>query len=396
MIPPFPPLADAGDPRVTVCHPVWRLERGGLERQMLEVIRRLSGPEFRHVIVVRGGRDATSEPFGRNVTIIDEPAVGRDAVWSRRLACRLRGEAVDVMHLRGLSMLLDGLAAAELCGEVGVAFSFHGFEHTERRWSALRRAAWRGAVMRCPARWAVSRAAAEALSEELDLPGASLDVIPNGVDTDRFSPAADREMIRRALGLPADRRIVLSVGNLKPIKGHDVLLHAVERLAGGFEQATLVLVGEDHLGGRLQAWAAAHLPGQDVRFLGGQAEVLPWYQAADVFVLPSRWEGASNALLEAMACGLPVIAAAVGGNREILRDGETGLLAGDGSAAELAGAMERLLGDAGLRRGLGRAARAEAIRSRSAAVTAARHGGRYMSLAREGRHEAAACAGAWS
>lgn len=370
---------------VTVCHPVWELASGGLERQLVQVVNRLPRDKFEHILLIRGcgeGLGIHGDLAGSNVRLVRQPSRGRDRLWWRSLASVLRQYSADVLHVRGLSMLLDGVLAARLCGDVRVAFSFHGFEHGARRLGRLRRRLYREAALRCDRRWAVSRCAAEAIAEELRLPVSEFEVLANGVDERRFAPTQDRLAVRRRLGLPSDGRVVLSVGNLKPVKGHDVLLEAIRSLGGAADGLCFVLAGKDYLDGDLQRWAGEHLGGRDVRFVGEQQEVLPWYQAADVFVLPSRWEGMSNALLEAMSCGLPAIATAVGGNGEVIQHERTGLLVRPDDAAELCSAIRLLANDEGRRAALGEAGQQDVHRRFSADGAVGAYAERYEELGR--------------
>jgi glycosyltransferase involved in cell wall biosynthesis len=355
---------------------------------MLQTIDQLPTDDFRHVLVVRGWDDhqaMNDRAIGRNVRIVRQPRRGRDRLWSRRLASILRRESVDVLHVRGLSMLLDSVLAAGLCGDVAVAFSFHGFERPDFRLGGLRRRLYSAAVARCDDRWAVSSAAAEAIAARLHLVPEKFGVLTNSVDSRRYLPAGCRSEVRRRLGLPHDRTVILSVGNLKPVKGHDVLLEALRRCPAEAAGITLVLVGGDYLDGTLQEWANRHLPLHDVRFVGEQADPLAWYQAADMFVLPSRWEGMSNALLEAMACGLPVIATAVGGSLDVVDHGHTGLLVTPDSPVELAEAIRRLMTDEAESAALAAAGRALVQNHFAAPVAAKRYAQRYTRLARRAR-----------
>ena len=369
---------------ITICHPVWQLGCGGLEHQLLQVIDRLPSDRFRHVLVVRGW-DKTSaaivDSLPPNVIVERQSSRGRERFWALELAYILRQHRAQAVHVRGLSMLLDSLLAARLCVGVKVAFSFHGFENTRRQFGLLRRRLYRAAIGRCDDCWAVSRSAAEAIAAEMGLSVSRVGVLINGVDTQRYRPADDRAGIRRRLGLPGDGLIVLSVGNLKPVKGHDVLLHAIRNLGWDVDRAVFVLVGGDYLNGDLQRWAARRATGRDIRFVGERADALPWYQAADIFVLPSRWEGLSNALLEAMSCGLPVIATAVGGNGDVIEHGRTGLLVRPDEPGELCEAMRRLMGEPRLRIMLADAGRREVQTRFSIERTVAEYARRYQDLA---------------
>lgn len=328
----------------TVCHPVYGLDRGGLEQQLINVVNRLSFDSFNHIVVVRGWNQAAEEratEFGPNVTVIGDPTTGPDRDWPRKLANILELHAVDVLHVRGLTMLVDGVIAAEWASNLPVVASFHGLETTETMFSGIRKKMLREALIRCRRRWAVGPDAARTATKTFHLPADAFDVIANGVDTSVFQPARHRDEIRRDLDLPLDRFVLLNVGNIKPVKGHDILIDAF--MSTPFTEAsTLIIVGEDHSDGAIPARARSASAGREIRFVGPQEDVLPWYQAADAFVLPSRWEGLSNALLEALACGLPAVVTDVGGNPDVIRDGVNGRLVPANDPRALSIAMHEL------------------------------------------------------
>jgi len=373
---------------ITVCHPVWRLGCGGLEHQLIQTVGNLPCDGFRHVLVVRGRDDegiARARALDSHIEIVEQAARKRDRLWPLRLASILQKRSVDVLHVRGMTMLLDSLLAARFCGNVALAFSFHGFEHAGSSIGRVRRFVYRAAIAGCDDRWAVSRVAADAIASELRMAPEQFGILPNGVDTRRFAPVVDKAEVRQRLGLPLDRTIILSVGNLKPIKGHDTLLEAMRTLQGATALCTLVLVGKDYSKGALQHQARAQLPDADIRFVGRRSDPLPWYQAADVFVLPSRWEGLSNALLEAMSCGLPVVATAVGGNKDVIDHGRTGLLAKPDCPGAFGAAIRHMLVDTDHRAALARAGWAHVRHRFAAPIAVHRHGCRYTKLARMNR-----------
>lgn len=341
--------------RLTVCHPVWQLGYGGLERQMLQVLPRMPTANFSHVLVVRGDSREARQPVPDGLVVVPHAGPARNRQWARRLAKELQAQNADLVHVRGLGMLLDGVTAAGLADRP-VVFSFHGIESLDVRPTWLRRRMLRGALQRCTMRFAVSHAARQRLADLLEFPTEAIEVLPNGVDTEQFRPVRDRAAVRAALELPQDRLIVLSVGNLKRIKGHHVLREAIRGSGIDPRRVTFVLVGADD-GGESRTWAAGNLAAYDIRFAGLRTEVERWYQAADVFVLPSLWEGLSNALLEAMASGLAIIATAVGGTPEVITDEQNGLLVPSQDAPAMASLLRRLTQDAGLRERLGTAAR---------------------------------------
>ncbi|MFE1444477.1 glycosyltransferase [Streptomyces sp. NPDC058739] len=185
-------------------------------------------------------------------------------------------------------------------------------------------------------------------------------VVPNGVDTEAFHPAAV-DTVRASLLPDCDPAapLVVCVGRLCEQKGQDVLLEAWRRVLRRVPRARLALVGDGPLHGQLAAVAA-----ESVVFAGAVADPVPWYQAADLVVLPSRWEGMALAPLEAMACGRPVLLTDVDGSRESLPSGlAPRCLVPPKAPAALAEALAALLLDPMLRDSLGHQGRRHVLAS---------------------------------
>jgi glycosyltransferase involved in cell wall biosynthesis len=186
------------------------------------------------------------------------------------------------------------------------------------------------------------------ISEEIDaslarvgVPGARRIAIPNGVDVERFHPAGpeERRALRARLGLLGGPAVAWC-GRLVPEKNVAGLLAVWRAVRVQHPESQLLVVGS----GPEEA-ALRRVAGDGVVFLGEQSDVSPILRAADLFVLPSRTEGLSNALLEAMAAGLPVVATRAGAAEEMVRDGETGRLVPIGDDDALGRALCDLLAD---------------------------------------------------
>jgi glycosyltransferase involved in cell wall biosynthesis len=188
---------------------------------------------------------------------------------------------------------------------------------------------------------AVSHAAAEAWSVERMVSAEKLVVVANGVDTSVWKPdAAARASLRAELKLNEDF-LWLAAGRLEPVKDYQTLLHAMAQLPANTQ---LVIAGRGPLEAELKQRSQSLGIEDRVRFLGFEPDLRRWMQAADGFVLSSRWEGLPMGVLEAAACGLPAVATNIPGTREAIVDGETGLLTtATGSSTALEGAMKRLM-----------------------------------------------------
>jgi glycosyltransferase involved in cell wall biosynthesis len=183
-----------------------------------------------------------------------------------------------------------------------------------------------------------------------------VEVISNGVDMAAFRPGAGDP----PADLPANGPVVVSVGRMVPAKGYALLLDAWQEIAGKSGQGTLVLLGDGPLLRDLEGGIERRGLAGRVIFTGLRRDISFWLAHADAYVSSSLTEGMSNALLEAIASGLPVVATRVGGAEDVVTEGENGFLVAPGSARELAQALQRLLHDEGLRRAMGERARMRA------------------------------------
>jgi len=187
---------------------------------------------------------------------------------------------------------------------------------------------------------AVSQAVADTHLSASMVTADKLTVLPNGVDAEAWRPdVAVRIATRRGLGLEKEF-LWLAAGRLEPVKDYPSLLRAFARAPNS---ARLVIAGSGPLWNELARMAQALGVENRVLFLGFQTDIRRWMQAADGFVLASRWEGLPMGLLEAAACALPTIATDVAGTREVIVDGQTGWLVPAGDASALGDAMNRMM-----------------------------------------------------
>jgi glycosyltransferase involved in cell wall biosynthesis len=204
------------------------------------------------------------------------------------------------------------------------------------------------------------------IAEELRRHGvdrAVIHTITNSVDTETFRPLrnGDRLALRRRLGIPQKRTIVTYTGRLVTYKGLPLLVRVAERLQRHHDDVGFVLIGSGGLDihnceAELRAFVGARGLEHAIHFAGEVSNVHEFLQASDIFVLPTEDDAFPLSLVEAMACGLPVVSTPVGGIPDIVTHGENGLLVAPGDFDRLHAALRDLIGDPGRARSLGEAA----------------------------------------
>ncbi|HWU11387.1 MAG TPA: glycosyltransferase family 4 protein [Streptomyces sp.] len=343
--------------RLTVLHLVQPVE-GGVARVVTDLVAAQVRAGLRTVVacppdgpLAAGASTAGARVCAWPAERAPGPRLGREVTTAGRL---IRACAPDVIHAHSAKAGLAGRLAVR--GRVPTVFQPHAwsFEALEGRAAGLA-TAWE----RFGARWSdriICVSESERRTGQHVGIAAHWSVIHNGIDLGRFQPvrgdaaASARASLPLPGRVPAEAPLVVCVGRLSRQKGQDVLLRAWRTAAVG--GARLVLVGDGPYRDELRRAAP---PG--VLFTGASPDVRPWVQAADLLVLPSRWEGMALAPLEAMACGTPVLLTDVDGARESLPPGHLPhCLVPPEDPAALAAALSALLSDPALREELGRTA----------------------------------------
>lgn len=334
---------------VRVAHVVESLEMGGLEKLLVEFARHADRARFGLRFVTLGDRGFLAseiEALGWPVHSLGmPPGVKPRALWA--LARLFRRDKVGVVHTHSEGPLLYAAPAARLAGARRVIHTRHHGPDLGNNSPRARRAV--GLVTRwvdrmvCVADDGARASVAEGVS------AARVVTVWNGIDLDRFAYSGPRP------GGPA-----VVVARLVPEKDHATLLRAWALVAGQEPDFRLEVAGDGPLMGELVGLAGGLGLGDRVRFLGRVDDVPGLLGRAAMLVLPSRLEGISLTLLEAMARGLPVVATRVGGNPEVVIDGETGSLVSPGAPADLAAAVVALRRDPAAASRMGRAGRVRA------------------------------------
>jgi glycosyltransferase involved in cell wall biosynthesis len=320
---------------------------GGAERQLSELVARIDRERFEPIVYglaegTEGFRSAVEET-GVPVRIIGRRGIPR----ARRLADALRRDGVDLVH----SWLFIANSYAWMTRFLGVTAPLVTSARNCKSQGKLHHVL-NAAAFRRSARIVVNSVrVGEYVVQHYVAPRRRLSVVYNGVDTQRFCPAATRE--ERPL-------TVMTAGRFVPQKNPLLFLEAAIRLSRELPDTRFVMLGDGPQRSLVAELAAAAGLAARLELPGERADAEVWFQRADVFWLTSAWEGLPNVVLEAMACGLPVVATDVGGTRELFSSGVEGFLVRPGEAEDFVCHSQTLLRDDELRARMGRAARERA------------------------------------
>jgi glycosyltransferase involved in cell wall biosynthesis len=329
---------------------------GGTERQMIELVRRLDPSRWAvHVACfhMRGGWFSKAAEAATSIAEFPVRTFRTPAVLGhlRAFARWCRAKEFVVVHTTELYSNIFGLPGAALAG---VPVRIGSRREINARKTAAQLAAQRAAYTLSHTVVANSRAAARRLRAEC-VPSRKIVVVPNGLDAGAFRPREGRSSLRK----------VVIVANLRPEKGHTVLIDAAPEVLRQFPDAQFEVVGGGGQLSSLISQARARGVHHAFTFLGHREDVGARLEAADIFVLPSRSEAFPNAVMEAMASGLPIVASGIHGIRELIENERTGLLVSVQDSPALAAQICRLMRDPSLAGRLGAAARARAESSYS-------------------------------
>ena len=345
--------AGSGSSRLRVLHLLHSFESGGTERQAVELLKRLDPVRYDvRLAALRRHGPLYAQIEHRFPTVPEFPLTSfydRNAVRQlRRLCALLKVERIDILHTHDFYAGMLGVVAARLTGIIAITGqrNMRQSDRLAHKWGQ------RFIVRMAHRVMGNSKAIRDQIIHARTAPPQKLVVIPNGLAT--WEPVEDEATIRtnrrirhdalcRELGIETNAKLIGIVANLRPVKGHRYLIEAAPRILQHHPAAHFVLVGDGELREELKKLVMRLGLGSHVHWLGWRADASNLTAAFTLSVLTSLHEGLPNSVMEAMAAGTPVLATAVGGVGELIRDGETGFLASAADAKALASRICRVL-----------------------------------------------------
>lgn len=345
--------------KIRVAHVTFDLRIGGAERVIHSLVEHTDRDRFDVSVLCL---EDSVGPFGRDLrgkgwlvaTLGRRPGFDRELV--RRVRRHVRAEGVEVLHCHQYTPYVYGILGSLGTG-ASVIFTEHGRLYPDRpRWKRRLLNPWLARLTRHVT--AISRATRSALEEIENFPRGKVRVVYNGIDGAPYGMArCNGGGLRRELALPPGARLLGTVARLDPIKNQAMMIRALRRVRLVVPEVHLVLVGDGPERGRLEQLARQEGVAEAVHFTGFRDDVPAVMAALDAFLLTSFTEGTAMTLLEAMAAGTPCVATDVGGNPEIVIDGQTGYLVASDDDARLAERIGVVLGEPGRAAELGEAGR---------------------------------------
>ncbi len=344
-----------GRRKITILHLIDSLPREGAEMVVYDLIQQGNREEFNFLVVAltRGGGVAEMlKAIDIPVDILKRRSF-LDLRAFRRLLRLIRNRRVDVIQTHLFSSHLWGWAAALFFPRVRLL----RVEHNMSEWkNYLRRGLDYLLSFRTDRFVAVSKPVRGSLVSRCRIDPVRVEVIVNGLNTDRLRPGSDPAAWRRKLEIPAESKIVVTAAALTSKKGHRYLLSASELVSAHRDDVYFLLLGEGELRGELESSIRERGLTDRVFLLGSRSDAVEIISQSDLFVLSSIREGLPISLLEAMALNRPVVVTAVGGCPDLIVEGENGLLVQPRDGAGLAAAIVKVLDSPGLGERLGKAA----------------------------------------
>jgi len=360
-----------------IIHVMNALAVAGMEIGVIKLVNRQNPLQFAPLIccLQLANDDARSLLNPRVPLVVLGKRPGIDLAVIAGLVRLFRRERPHIVHSHNWATFLYTVVAAKLARVPVVIHGEHGYE--DQRAIARRLASKRFLARQVTRLTTVSSDLERILIETWGVPPERVTYIPNGLDMDRFPKDLDVSPLRKEFGLTPDHRVITSIGRFVRVKDFPLLIRAFAQVHARHPETRLMLVGPGEYDD-LESLAQSLGVRESVLFTGSRADIPSILAMSDVYVNSSQFEGMSNTILEAMASSRPVVATSVGGNPELVREGETGFLVPPGDESGLATRISSLISNPSLRASMGAEARKVAARDHPLSRTLDAYNNMYL------------------
>ncbi len=335
-----------------ILHIVSSLESGGTEKWLVKLIKHWDNTRFEASVISFKDGVLRSELLNLGIEpIIVEKPKGHHLRFIRKLYTEFKRLKPDIIHCRNSEPVIIYGGIACKIAHLPLVVSIHGHNHfIKRKPVEFRIICW--ILNRSSKIIAVSKSIKESLINQGKIHPDKIDVIHNGIDIKQIK-YTQKDNKKREFNLNGSEIILGCVGNLRSVKGHRYLIQSMPMILKSAPDVRLMMVGDGPLRNELETLAGELKVKDKITFLGYRSDIYEIMPIFDIFILPSLSEGLCNAVIEAMAAKLPVIATNTGGNPELVEDGKTGILIPPRSPENIANAVLELVNDANKRNDMG-------------------------------------------
>lgn len=373
--------------KINIMHVLYSLDIGGLENGVVNLINRMDSDKFSHSICCIDQSGRYAEKLNRQDVKIFEMKKGdrREFLLPLKLARLFSKNRVDIIHTRNWGAV-DGIAGARLVGIPVIIHGVHGRDATDPDGCNRKRLFIQKGLSYFVDRYiTVSRDLRNWLITKAGVQEKKVQTIWNGVDTVKFNPEG-KDLVRSKYGYKDEDIVIGIVGRLDPVKDQQLLIKSFSLLTKNYPHLILLIIGDGPCREGLEKMAKDLGLQNKVRFLGIRTDVPEVLKLLDIFVLPSIIEGISNTILESMATGVAVVATSVGGNPELVVDGETGYLVPKQDTIAMAKALEQYIENRKLIKSHGVSGRERIVREFSLDRMVAKYEETYIDLVMHKKH----------
>lgn len=347
---------------IKILHIINSFGVGGMENGLINIINCSDPADFQHEICCIRMSGGAENRLNRKTEIyeVNQPEGASFSLYVHLMKI-IKRSAPDIVHTRSWGAI-DGIISARLAGVRHIVHGEHGWNIHDPSGRNLKRNIARKTFSFWTQRFvAVSKDISRWLEKDCKIDPEKVVTVINGVDTNKFHPDGDVDSRLKTGFCDPEDFVIGTVGRLDPIKNFDLLIQAFSKLKPLENKPKLLIVGHGSELDNLKESARKCGISDSVVFTGERSDLEKLYPIMDVFVLPSKNEGISNTILEAMACGLPVIASNVGGNPELIDHEESGLLVESGAVSSFVDALQLYMDQPEFRTKMGAHAREKVL-----------------------------------